>query len=230
MTRSRRFRSARHQVLASRPMLALPFVAGLLLLGACGGDGESAGAGEGERGGEATSGEGPNGTEPPADEGDADAVRPYVEELLADYDDVANQIVAEPAVARDPDDVLIQQYLHLFEPDSQFAEELIGVWVQRADEGLSTRPFDDENPTSRSRLDGDIEVRSPDEVSVPICVERSFRVFDAEGRLQQRTPHREQPGEVVAVRVDGEWRLRELTTIADTVTCGPGEHEERDQS
>lgn len=158
---------------------------------------------------------GPGVTLPPGPE----SVRPDIERLLDRYDAVVNQIVADPSVARDPENPLIEEYLGLFEPGSAHAEELIDVWVQRDEEGLVTKPFSDEHPASTSRLDGEIQIRSDTEVAFPICVERRHLVYDREGRLQQRTPYREQPGDGVAVLVDGDWRLHERVVFSDTAHC-----------
>jgi hypothetical protein len=157
---------------------------------------------------------------------DAATVEPYVERLLVDYDDVVNQIVADPQVAADSDHPLIERYLDLYEPDSAFARRLVDVWAERGAEGLATRPFDDEHPASLTRLDGEIEVVSGDEVSFPACVERRLVVVDGEGRTTQRTPYAEQRGEGVAVRVDGEWRLRELEVLNGTATCRTASEDE----
>jgi len=184
-------------------------VAGLVPLAACGGDDESSAAERDE----------PSPPETEVPETDPEVVRPLIAELLLQYDEVVNEIVADPSVARDPEDSLIQEYLGLFEPGNEPARELIDLWVTRADEGLSTQPFSDELPASRSRLDGEIELRTADEVAFPICVERRHLIYDGAGRLQQRTPYREQPGDGVAVRVDGQWRLRERVVFSDTATC-----------
>jgi hypothetical protein len=187
-------------------------------LSACGGDDDAnaGGGGDDEKTVEAGSAGGAE-VEPAAT--DAAAVLPYVEGLLSQYDHVVNQIVADPHVAADPDHPLVHEYLDLYEPDSDFARQLVDVWAERGAEGLSTRPIDDDHPASLTRLDGEIEVTSEDEVSFPACVERRLEVIDGEGRMTQRTPFRQQRGEGVAVRVDGEWRLRELAVLNGTATC-----------
>jgi hypothetical protein len=192
---------------------------GAMALGACGGDDDDAGrpgVDQARTAGSAADGE-PEAT-------DAATVQPYVERLLIDYDGVVNQIVGDPDVAADPDHPLIQQYLDLYEPDSAFARQLVDAWAERGAEGLATRPFDDAHPASLTRLDGDIEVVSGDEVSFPACIERRLVVVDGEGRTVQRTRYREQRGEGIAVRLDGEWRLRELAVVEGTARCTTGDH------
>jgi hypothetical protein len=192
---------------------------GTLGLAACGGDDRADAGGSGDDGSRSGRG-GDDGGEPEAT--DAATVQPYVEALLVDYDDVVNQIVADPAVAADSDHPLVQEYLDLYEPGSDFARQLVDVWAERGAEGLSTRPFDTEHPASLTRLDGDLEVVSGDEVSFPACIERRLVVVDGEGLTTQRTPFAQQRGEGVAVRVDGEWRLRELAVINGTARCRTG--------
>ena len=189
------------------------------LLSACGGD-DAGGDDDAGRSGGGADELAASDAEPEAT--DAATVQPYVENLLVEYDDVVNQIVADPHVAGDPDHPLVHQYLDLYEPGSDFAQRLIDVWAERGAEGLSTQPFDDEHPAILTRLDGDIEVASGDELSFPACVERRLIVVDGEGRTTQRTPFGQQQGEGVAVRVDGEWRLRELAVLNGTATCRTG--------
>lgn len=201
------------------------FACGVVGLTACGtGSGEGDESGDGGRGDERSTELAAGDAEPEAT--DAAAVLPYVEQLLVDYDTAVNQIVGDPAVAGDPEHPLVLQYLDLYEPGSDFARELVDTWEERGREGLSTRPFDDEHPASLTRLDGDIEVASGDEVTFPVCIERRLVVVDGEGRTTQRTPYREQRGEGIAVRVDGEWRLRELGVIENTAQCLTGDHGE----
>jgi len=206
----------RHLPGVQRALLVL----GVVSLFACsGGDGDGAdraGSGQEDDPAELTASDG----EPEAT--DAATVEPYVERLLVDYDDVVNQIVADPDVAADGDHPLIQQYLDLYEPDSDVAQQLVDVWAERGTEGLATRSFDGQHPASVTRLDGGIEVVSGDEVSFPACVERRLVVVDREGQTIQRTPYAEQQGEGVAVRVDGEWRLRDLRVLSGTAACRTG--------
>lgn len=150
---------------------------------------------------------------------DAAAVTPFISELLVAHDEVVNQIIADPSVAEDPSDPLIEEFLGLFELDSDNAEELLGAWAERADEGLSTEPFDEEYPTTSSRLDGEVDPRGDDEVWFPYCSIRRYRVVDGDGNVVQEVPRQDQPGEGVAVRIDGEWRLRELSVVTNAFGC-----------
>ncbi len=183
---------------------------------ACGSDADAGpAAGEGDAAGGARAPD--RSTEPPGS--DTDAVRPYIETLLGRNDRVVNEIVADPSVARDESHPLIEEYLDLYEPGSEPAADLLGLWVQRADEGLLTRPASDAHPATVSSIDGDLATVSDDEVGFPYCLAQRLVVVGPDGTVQQRVALRLQRGDGVAVRVDGRWRLRELSVRADTGRC-----------
>jgi hypothetical protein len=173
-----------------------------------------AGGGGGSRDG-ATS----RGGAAPAGGGDIASVEADVEELLSEHDRLVSEILREPSVARDPDDLLVQQYVDLYEPDSARPAATIERWVALADEGRSMRPYDDTQPLVRTRIDGEIEVVADDEVTVPVCEEHRERVYQ-HGRLVSGTPLAEQAGEVVVARIDGEWLLREHLARPSRPSCG----------
>jgi hypothetical protein len=188
-------------------------VGGMLLLDACGGadaDQSAETASQGDSG--RTSGTGPAADDP-------EAVRPFVEDLLEEYDEVTDEIVADPGVAADGDDLLVEEYLSLFEPDSDYADHRLESWAANGEAGVSMRPISEDQLTNVTHLDGEIEAVSDDEVRFPTCDEQRFEVLDSEGRVTQRTEFFEQPGEGVAVRVDGQWRLRRLDAFEATAGC-----------
>lgn len=154
---------------------------------------------------------------------DPTAVAPYVSELLLAYDRTVDEIVADPAVAEDPDDPLVQEFLGLFEEDSEVAGEMVEGWVERADEGLRTVPYNEDLPATESALDGELETVSEDEVTFSVCVTRRTRVLDEDGEeVGTSLPSMDYPGEGTAVRSDEGWRLKDLAIWLDQLTC-PGE-------
>jgi hypothetical protein len=157
----------------------------------------------------------PAGTEP------AD-VEPYITELLAGYDEVTNQIVADPSVARDRNNPLIEDYLALVETGSEADEGAIQTWVDNAEEGITIGPYSDDAPPAVTRLDGPIEAVSEDEVRFPTCKEHNYRKYDAQGRETEIITGQFIPGQGTAVRVDGEWRLRRLDIATNLVGCRSG--------
>jgi hypothetical protein len=149
----------------------------------------------------------------------AEVVEPYVEDLLASYDEVVNEIVADPGAAADRDSLVVQEYMSLFEPDNELAEQVLDRWEADGEQGLSIRPYDEQHPANVTRVDGEIEVVSPDEVRVPLCVEQRQRTY-RDDQLVQGLPLLEQAGESVVVRVDGEWLLRSRRVFDDGTQCG----------
>jgi hypothetical protein len=173
-------------------------------------------------GGDVASAEAPSRTppsEPPAT--DPEGVRPYLVDLLARYDDVVNQIVVDPSVAGDREHPLVEDYLSLFEPDSQFAEDALAAWVDDGESGRSVQPYDESRLPFTTYVDGDIEVLAQDEVVFPLCVERRTLVYE-DDVLRQQTPFFADVGSGAAVRVDGRWRLRSLGVSGGQASCGGG--------
>jgi hypothetical protein len=149
---------------------------------------------------------------------DADQVQDRIGRLLADYDDVVNQIIANPQVTEDPEDPLVQQYLDLFEPDSEFARQALDTWRNNAADGITIEPFDPANPANLTRLDGDVEIVSDDEVRFPTCSE--FRqLVHQNGRIIEGLPFMEQPGQSVAVLDDDGWVFRRRDVFTDVTEC-----------
>jgi hypothetical protein len=210
-------RSMRRPTSLRKPWLSLLAISlsGGVLLGACGGDDHRASADDStdETGESRQSGS----TQPEAT--DAEAVQPYVEDLLETYDEVVNEIIADPGVAADRDSLLVQEYLSLFEPDNEFAEQVIDRWVADGEQGLSIQPYDEEHPANVTTIDGEIEVVSSDEVRVPLCIEQRQNTY-RDDQLVQGLPLLERPGESVVVRVDGEWLMRSREVFGDRSECG----------
>jgi hypothetical protein len=162
---------------------------------------------------ETTSTTQPAGTDPAG-------VRPYIEGLLARLDVSINQIVADPGVAADRNNSLVQDYLALFDPDSMFAEGAIDLWVQQGAQGISTRPYSDDAPALATELAGDIETVSESQVTFPTCEKQNYRGFDGEGRETEIVAGQSVPGRGTAVRVDGQWRLQRLDVLEGAPACG----------
>jgi hypothetical protein len=189
-------------------LLAAAAIAGVLVLStACSGDDDTgdpggSGAGDGETSARAG----------------ADRIEGEIVRLLADYDAVVNQIIADPQVTVDPDGPLVEQYLDLFEPDSEFARQALETWRSNAAQGISIEPYDDEHPANLTRLDGDVEIVSDDEVRFPTCSELRQLVYEGD-RVVEGLPLMEQPGESVAVLVDDDWVFRRRDVFTDVPEC-----------
>jgi hypothetical protein len=203
---------ARWAPLALALLVATPVVAV-----ACGGSGDDDGGTVGGREGRGGESEAPPGS-------DLEAVTPLVEDLLADYDDVVNEIMADMTVAADDDAELVQRFLALHEPGSDFAQEALDAWEQSGADGMSVRPYDEEHPAMETRLDGDLETVSDEEVTVPVCEVQRQVVFQ-DDQPTEGVPLLEQAAEVTAVRVDDGWRLGERIIREDVVGCETTEGE-----
>lgn len=191
-------------------------LAGGLLLAACSGNDGDAGIDDDAPGSE-NAAEGPSPTQP----AETEALRSYVEDLLIDYDEAVNQIIADPTVVRDQDDPLVERYLAVFEPGSELAAGALDGWAQQADTGVTIEPVNDDFPAIITRLDGEVEIddASGDEVRFPFCDEQRYLLIDAEGNVEKLVENLHQHGEGVAVLVDGEWLLRDLQIVADGTGC-----------
>ena len=195
--------------------LPLLLAAGLAVTatGGCGGDADASGAGAEEIGLDAR----PD----LADAGDGDDLHAEIEHLLAERDRVVDEIVADPAVAADPDHPLVRQLAALYEPGSTEVAAALETWAGHAEAGERTLPATEGRPAFATRLDGEIERVGDGEVRFPTCNEHSYAVLDAGDQLVELQPQVEMPGEGSAVRVDGEWRLRQLT-VERTTGCREG--------
>jgi hypothetical protein len=204
-------------VLATRAAaLVAASLAVALGAGACGGSGSAA-----ERDGGPAGAEVPDRlTEPGAT--DPEAVRPYLESLLERHDAIVNELAADPTLVTERDAPLAGDYRALFEPESEVAAATVDTWIASGDDGVVMQPYSDNDPIFTLRIDGAIEAVSDDEVRFPVCGEERSIITD-DGRAVQHTPYLPQPGEGVAVLVDGSWRLRRVDLFPNTAGCATEE-------
>ena len=197
-----------------RSLLVAGLAGALLLSAACSGDDDTAGGAAA-------------GDDPAPDHRDAEQLHDEIVRLLADYDAVVNQIIADPRVTEDPGGPLVEQYLDLFEPDSEFAGQALDTWRANAADDITIEPYDDERPANLTRLDGDIEVVSDDEVRFPTCSEFRQLVYEGD-RVVEGLPFKEQPGQSVAVLVDDGWVFRRRDVFTDVPECATDNPDETD--
>lgn len=198
-----------------RKVASALFAAGALLCAACSsGDDDASG---GDTATADDSGRTTDRTQPPGTE--ADAVEPYITELLVRYDAAVNALNADPALADDEEDPAVKDYLAVFGPGSEQVDLSFESWQADAEAGTTVEPLDPEHPAIETILDGAIEVVSEDEVRFPKCEAHRYIVRDGEGNEVERVQLTAQPGQGVAVRVDGTWYLQELEIWDDMVGC-----------
>jgi hypothetical protein len=156
--------------------------------------------------------------EPPATE--LTEVQPIVLDLLDRYDGLVEQIVADPSLAQDRDSEVAQEFLGLFEPGSDFAEDSLDGWATWAETGIALQPVDGK-AINATNLDGVIEAVSDDDVKFVKCTQQNYVKLD-DGEEVETVEDLVLAGEGTAVRVDGRWKIGVLTTPAGMQGCGIG--------
>ncbi|HEY8543824.1 MAG TPA: hypothetical protein VIL36_02210 [Acidimicrobiales bacterium] len=156
--------------------------------------------------------------EPAASE--PDEVYPHVAELLGRYDGLVEQIVADPAALESGD--LRGDFLDLFVPDSGFAETSLDGWAQMAADGVRLTPASPDHPLNFTYIDGGVRALGDDEVVFRHCTVQRYVRHDDDRETDRTAEPLLLPGTGTAVRVDGEWRLAELTTPPGLTGCTHG--------
>jgi hypothetical protein len=150
---------------------------------------------------------------------DAAAVRPYVEELLTQLDEVTDQIIRDPTLVQDPDSPLVEQLESIYAPDAEGLAGSLETFRRDAEAGTHAEPVNSDT-TIRSEVTGDPEKVDEDTVTVPICSVMTLRKVDRNGAVLELIAYLAQPGEVTATRVDGVWRLERVDVFDNTVCEG----------
>jgi hypothetical protein len=151
------------------------------------------------------------------------AVKPYLEKLLQRYDAVANEIVADPAVAKDRSNATVQEFLRLFERGSDFASRSLDDWARMAEDGITLKPLSSAHPVLQTYVDGSVVPDQEDHVSFAQCeIQRWVKYQNGKEVRRVDGPALLLPGNGTAVRVEGHWRLSDLTTPPGTKGCSKG--------
>ncbi|GMU79973.1 MAG: hypothetical protein AMXMBFR46_27610 [Acidimicrobiia bacterium] len=156
-------------------------------------------------------------TQPPATA--VDRVQPVFDTLMDRYDEVVAALLADPRVASDPNDRRVRAYLDLFTADNVLAQGTIRHWASLGQQGLSHAP----GPRGRMYDTSVLAVipNGADEASFTTCSLVSVVVKDASGATVEAEGGAS-AGTVVAVRVDGQWKLRDLTSTSSPQCAPPG--------
>jgi hypothetical protein len=145
-------------------------------------------------------------TQPPGT--DPGAVRSYIVELLTHHDESRDRLAANPGPASDPDHPFVQDYRSTWETGAAFPQETLDYFAQLASAGERIVSTSD-RPAVTDELVGEVYAVSNDEVSFRTCTKASFQRVSAEGDVIEVINNVES-GMGVAVRVDGEWKLRKF--------------------
>ena len=159
-------------------------------------------------------------TSPPSTALTNEILKPIVEQLVDSYDAVVAEILADPNVASDPGNELVRRYLGLFPQDSTFANGALGFWTSEAAAGRFYRPgprgvmYDSTVQT--------VELRGEAEAVAKVCTVTSIQIVDGTGAALE-SQGGVSGGEVVVVRVDDDWLLRDLTEAPPDDCPRPGD-------
>lgn len=145
-------------------------------------------------------------TQPPAT--DTAAVTPVLQDVMGRYDAAVAAILADPRVASNPDSPEVTAYLALFTDDSSFADGALANWAREGEAGRFYRPGPAGKLTSSTVTS--VTPVSGDEATFTICAQNSIEITDADGNVLE-SQGGQTAASVVALRVDGTWRLRDLT-------------------
>lgn len=153
---------------------------------------------------------------------DVQAVTPVLQELMSRYDDAVTAILADPRVAANRSSTEVAAYLALFTEDSAFADGALASWAREGEQGRFYRPGAGGQLTTSTV--GEVTPASADEASFAVCARNSMEVTDAAGNIVESIGG-QSAATVVAVRLDGAWRIRDLTERA-TSDCPAPEPEQ----
>lgn len=172
-------------------------ILGLVACGSTASTDDSGGGLSSDEGSVRTAGEEPPGT-------DADAVAPYLDTLLSQYDDLVHELTLDPQVAHDDDHPSVAALHELFSEDSHLPDQLLERWAENYGE-----PPQDERPALISEL-GEVSTVSEDEVSFGICASERIYAYDDETGTVRGIGYEDNPVEGTAVRVEGVWVLQDM--------------------
>ncbi|HWL41762.1 MAG TPA: hypothetical protein VNQ73_02375 [Ilumatobacter sp.] len=129
-------------------------------------------------------------------------------------------MLADPRIARDATNPLVEAYFALFAPGASFPSTVVEGWVREADQGRFYQP----GPAGVMRRSTvmSMTATSDDEVSFTICAQNSVRIIDEAGNPVEAQGG-VQGGLVNAVRVNGVWLLRDLSQSSAEGCPVPGE-------
>jgi hypothetical protein len=155
--------------------------------------------------------------EPPGT--DPAAVEPYIAALLTNYDEITSQILADPAIASDPQHALYADLRALLAADSEMTDPVVRALDRRGDQGITQEPLEEGKLPVRRTVEGDVETVSADEVTFSTCTRYDYRLVNSDGAPVEVGVGESEPGEGVAVRVDGHWVLSRLEMSGQLARC-----------
>jgi len=146
------------------------------------------------------------------------AVAPYIQELLGRYDQLVQQIVADPSVVSDRSNAVVGEFLSLFNRSSEFAAGSLDGWESKAAQGVTLKPLAPGQPVSQTKLEGPPQSIDEDTVTFGQCTILSYVTY-THGKETERVERRALAGNGKAVRVAGHWKLTDISTPPGMKGC-----------
>jgi len=135
------------------------------------------------------------------------------------YDSATNALLARPSDAADASASTRGAYLAVFVPGSAFASGALASWAHEGAQGHSYQSG------SRGQLVTtqvtSVEPVASNTVGFGVCVASSFVIVDSAGHVLE-SQGGIAAGHGVAVRVDGQWLLRDLS-LTGSRDCSAGQ-------
>ena len=150
-----------------------------------------------------------------------DEVYPYVEDLLSHYDELVQEIVADPS-AVEATGALTDEFLGIFVPDSEFARASLDGWQQMAADDVTLEPSSEDHPLNFTYIDSGVRRITDDEVRFAQCTVQRYVRHEGDDETDRVDDPLLLPGTGTAVRVDGRWLLDGLETPPGISGCTNG--------
>lgn len=144
---------------------------------------------------------------------DLGAATQALQRLVDDYDAAVAEILRDPRVAADATSGPVRAYLSLFGSGSAFADGALRFWAEEGARGRFYRPGPRGQLTDSTVTA--VSASTPDEVTFTVCALKSIEIVDGDGHLIESQGGRS-AASAVAQRIDGVWRLRDLTQVSPT--------------
>lgn len=143
----------------------------------------------------------------------ASVTRTQLDTLIRRYDAATSALLAHPSDAADPTAATTTAYLSVFAPGSAFTSGALASWAREGAQGHTYRPG------SRGQLLAtqvtSVEPVIAGTVGFGVCVASSFVLVDSAGQVLE-SQGGVAAGRGVAVFVDGQWLLRDLSLTASS--------------
>lgn len=144
---------------------------------------------------------------------------PILQDLMTRHDAAVAAILEDPRVAADASNQKVVAFVALFPPDSSFAAGSLKFWSQEGERGRFYRPGPGGSISNTTVQK--VSSSSDTEATFTVCSVSSIKIVDASGSVIEAQGG-VSAGTVVAVKVDANWLLRDLSEGSNDVCPKPG--------